>query len=227
MKRIAAMAAAGLLALMLALPLGAVLAQDDSAGNRPPATLFGTVMTDGLPPPAGTMIVAMAGEEKLGSAMVMEGGTFGPLTMMQPSGDSAAITFMVGERMSDFTVDWASGNVQNVMMTADLASAEPVVGPAGPAGSPGVAGVAGPAGADGADGADGKTGPAGPAGPAGAQGPEGKQGPAGPPGPAGEPGVQGAVGGSGSAGTMGIISLIVAIVALIVGGAAILMGRRS
>ena len=137
MKRIAAMAAAGLLALMLALPLGAVLAQDDSAGNRPPATLFGTVMTDGLPPPAGTMIVAMAGEEKLGSAMVMEGGTFGPLTMMQPSGDGAAITFMVGERMSDFTLDWASGNVQNVMMTADLASDEPVVGPAGPAGPAG------------------------------------------------------------------------------------------
>ena len=227
MKRIAAMAAAGLLALMLALPLGAVLAQDDSASTRPPAKLFGSVMTDGLPPPAGTMITAMAGEEKLGTAEVTAGGYFGPLDIMQPSGDSATITFMVGERMSDFTMDWVSGSVGNEVITADLAPAEPVVGPAGPAGSPGVAGVAGPAGADGADGADGKAGPAGPAGPAGERGEQGEQGVQGPAGPPGPQGVQGMVGGAGSAGTMGIISLIVAIVALVVGGAAILMGRRS
>ena len=55
MKRIGAMAAVALIALLLALPLGAAMAQDGgpTAGNQPPATLYGTVTADGLPVPDG------------------------------------------------------------------------------------------------------------------------------------------------------------------------------
>ena len=102
------MAAVALIALLLALPLGAAMAQDGgpTAGNLPPATLFGMVMADGLPVPEGTMITAMVGDEKIGSTMVMAGGAFGPLELMMPSGDDMMVTFMVGDRMSSFTYDW-------------------------------------------------------------------------------------------------------------------------
>ena len=90
MRKIGAMAAVALLALLVALPLGIVMAQDGetTSGNRPPATIYGTVMADGLPVPQGTMITAMVGDQKVGSAMVMEGGKFGPLQLMEPAGDS-------------------------------------------------------------------------------------------------------------------------------------------
>ena len=114
MKRIGAMAAVALIALLLALPLGAAMAQDGgpTAGNLPPATLFGMVTADGLPVPEGTMITAMVGDEKVGSTMVMAGGSFGPLELMMPSGDDMMVTFMVGDRMSSFTYDWMSGGGQ-------------------------------------------------------------------------------------------------------------------
>ena len=41
MKRIGAMAATAMIALLLALPLGLAMAQDGDTGPRPPATLFG------------------------------------------------------------------------------------------------------------------------------------------------------------------------------------------
>ena len=64
MKRIGAMAATAMIALLLALPLGLAMAQDGNSGNVPPATLFGTAMADGFAVPPGTMIVAMVGDEK-------------------------------------------------------------------------------------------------------------------------------------------------------------------
>ena len=220
MSRIGAMAAVALIALLLALPIGAVMAQDGGAtsGNRPPATLFGMVTADGLPVPEGTMITAMVGDEMVGSTMVMAGGSFGPLELMEPSGDDMMVTFMVGDRMSSFTYDWMSGGLENEMITADLDDSMGAMGAMGPAGA---AGVAGPKGADGM---------AGMAGMAGAQGAMGPQGPAGEPGAdgaAGMQGPQGSVGGVGSAGSMGIIALIVAIVAAVIGVIAIVMGRRQ
>ena len=220
MSRIGAMAAVALIALLLALPIGAVMAQDggSTSGNTPPATLFGMVTADGLPVPEGTMITAMVGDEMVGSTMVMAGGSFGPLELMQPSGDDMMVTFMVGDRMSAFTYDWMSGGLENEMITADLADSMGAMGAMGPAGA---AGVAGPKGADGMagmagmDGAQGAMGPQGPAGEPGADGAAGMQGP------------QGSVGGVGSAGSMGIIALIVAIVAAVIGVIAIVMGRRQ
>ena len=225
MRKIGAMAAVALLALLVALPLGIVMAQDGetTTGNRPPATLYGTVMADGLPVPTGTMITAMVGDEKVGSTMVMEGGKFGPLQLMAPSGDDMMVMFMVGDRMVTQSYEWMSGGLDMQDLTADLGGNMEMgaTGPAGPAGS---AGVPGPKGDPGAAGAMGS---------AGAQGPPGAQGPAGEPGAAGAAGAdgpqgpQGTVGGAGTAGSMGIIALIVAIVAAIIGVVAIIMGRRQ
>ena len=220
MKRIGAMAAVALIALLLALPVGAAMAQDGgpTAGNLPPATLFGMVTADGLPVPEGTMITAMVGDEKIGSTMVMPGGSFGPLEMMRPSGDDMMVTFMVGDRMSTFTYDWMSGSVDNEMITANLADDAGAMGPAGMDGAAGAAGVAGPKGDSGAPGEQGAP---------GAQGPAGEPGMAGADGAAGGQGSQGPVGGAGAAGSMGIIALIVAIVAAVIGVIAIIMGRRQ
>ena len=222
MNRIVAMAAVALLALLLALPLGLVMAQDGAPSpNMPPAHLYGTAMADGFPVPSGTMIVAMVGDEKIGSATVMESGEFGPLVMMEPSGDDMMVTFMVGERMADLTIDWMSGGVSIESVTADLGGQ---AGNMGPAGAAGPAGVPGPKGNPGEAGA---MGDAGAQGPAGSQGPPGEPGAMGSAGAPGPPGPQGPVGGAGGAGSMGIIALIVAIVAAIIGVAAIVMGRRT
>ncbi len=222
MNRIVAMAAVALLALLLALPLGLVMAQDGAPSpNMPPAHLYGTAMADGFPVPSGTMIVAMVGDEKIGSATVMESGEFGPLVMMEPSGDDMMVTFMVGERMADLTIDWMSGGVSIESVTADLGGQ---AGNMGPAGAAGPAGVPGPKGNPGEAGA---MGDAGAQGPAGSQGPPGEPGAMGSAGAPGPPGPQGPVGGAGGAGSLGIIALIVAIVAAIIGVAAIVMGRRT
>ena len=182
MKRIGAMAAVALIALLIALPLGLVAAQGDAPrANVPPAFIFGNAMADGLPVPEGTMIVAMAGDEKIGSAMAMQGGGF-ELQLMQPMEMDAMVTFMIGERMVGYEYTWMSGDRMIMDLSADLAAQEGGMGPAGAAGSVGPAGppgVPGVAGADGADGRDGRDGAAGAAGP---PGPQGEQGIAGPPG---------------------------------------------
>ena len=229
------MAAVALVALLMALPLGLVAAQGgETSVNIPPAFIVGYAMADGLPVPEGTMVTAMAGDEKIGSAMVMERGHY-ELQLMQPSGDDRMVTFMVGNRMVMMESDymWNSGDRMIMDLNADLAAQGGQgmmgeMGPAGPAGAAGPPGVPGPAGADGAmgpagaDGAMGPPGPAGAAGAQGAQGPEGPQGPQGPPGSQGPPGPAAAGGGS-----LGIIALIVAIVAAVIAVVAIIMGRRT
>ena len=225
MKRIGVMAATAMIALLLALPLGLAMAQDGNSGNVPPATLYGTAMADGFPVPMGTMIVAMVGDEKVGSTEVMADGMFGPLTMMSPSGDDMMVSFMVGERMSDYMFEWMSGSAEVVMINANLvpdASAmEEMMGPEGPRGAAGPAGVMGPEGtmgSEGAQGAQGAQGTQGEPGVAGANGADGTEGAAGPAGGVGPP---------GPTGSLGIIALIVAIIAAIIAVAAIIMGRRQ
>ena len=227
MKRIGAMAAVALIALLVALPLGLVAAQGDAPrANVPPAFIFGNAMADGLPVPEGTMIVAMAGDEKIGSAMAMQGGGF-ELQLMQPMDMDAMVTFMIGERMVEYEYTWMSGDRMIMDLSADLAAQDGAQGPRGPAGAAGPPGVPGPAGADGSDGASGRDGRDGAAGAAGPPGPQGEQGIAGPPGPPGPQGPQGEIGAAGAAGSMGIIALIVAIVAVIIAIVAVVMGRRT
>ena len=226
MKRIGVMAATAMIALLLALPLGLAMAQDGNSGNVPPATLFGTAMADGFAVPPGTMIVAMVGDEKVGSTEVMADGKFGPLTLIAPSGDDMMVSFMVGERMSDYMYDWMSGGAEamvmiNANLVPDDASAmdmEGMTGPAGPRGAAGSAGAMGPEGSMGSEGAQGAQGTQGEPGVAGADGADGTEGAAGP---------AGAVGPSGPTGSLGIIALIVAIIAAIIAVGAIILGRRQ
>jgi hypothetical protein len=218
------MAAVALIALLIALPLGLVAAQGDAPrANVPPAFIFGNAMADGLPVPEGTMIVAMAGDEKIGSAMAMQGGGF-ELQLMQPMEMDAMVTFMIGERMVGYEYTWMSGDRMIMDLAADLAAQDGSMGPPGAAGAVGPPGVPGPAGSDGAAGRDGRDGAAGGDGPPGAQG---EQGIAGPPGGPGAQGPAGVIGPAGSGGSMGIIALIVAIVAVIIAIGAIVMGRRT
>ena len=227
MKRIGAMAAVALIALLIALPLGLVAAQGDAPrANLPPAFIFGYAMADGLPVPEGTMVTAMAGDEKIGSTMATQGGHY-ELQLMQPMDSGAMITFMIGERMVDHEYTWMSGDRMIMDLSADLAGQDGAMGPAGPAGAAGPPGVPGPAGADGSDGANGRDGRDGAAGAAGPPGPQGEQGIAGPPGPPGPQGPAGTIGPAGSGGSMGIIALIVAIVAVIIAIVAVVMGRRT
>lgn len=224
MKRIGAMAAVALIALLIALPLGLVAAQGDAPrANVPPAFIFGYAMADGLPVPEGTMVVAMAGDEKIGSTTAMMGGHY-ELQLMQPADSGAMVTFMIGERTVDYEYTWMSGDRMIMDLSADLAAQDGSEGPPGPAGAAGPPGVPGPAGADGAAGRDGRDGAAGATGPPGAQG---EQGIAGPPGPPGPQGPAGNIGPAGSGGSMGIIALIVAIVAVIIAIVAVVMGRRT
>ena len=142
MKRIGVMAATAMIALLLALPLGLAMAQDGDTGNVPPATLFGTAMADGFAVPPGTMIVAMVGDEKIGSTEVMANGKFGPFTLMAPSGDDMMVSFMVGERMSDYMFEWMSGGAEamamiNADLVPDASVMEGMTGPAGPRGAAG------------------------------------------------------------------------------------------
>jgi hypothetical protein len=221
------MAATAMIALLLALPLGLAMAQDGNSGNVPPATLFGTAMADGFPVPMGTMIVAMVGDEKIGSTEVMANGKFGPLTLMAPSGDDMMVSFMVGERMSDYMFEWMSGGAEAAaMIDANLTpdSMMPMEGMPGPAGPRGAAGSAGAAGAMGPEGS---MGPEGPTGPQGAQGTQGGAGADGADGAEGATGAAGEVGPPGPTGSLGIIALIVAIVAAIIAVAAIILGRRQ
>ena len=223
MKRIGAMAATAMIALLLALPLGLAMAQDGNSGNVPPATLFGTAMADGFAVPPGTMIVAMVGDEKIGSTEVMADGKFGPLTLMAPSGEDMMVSFMVGERMSDYMFEWMSGGAEamvmiNANLVPDASAMEGMTGPAGARGPAGPDGGMGPEGTMGSEGAQGAQGTQGEPGVAGANGADGTEGAAGPAGEVGPP---------GPTGSMGIIALIVAIVAAIVAVAAIIMGRRQ
>ena len=223
MKRIGVMAATAMIALLLALPLGLAMAQDGDTGNVPPATLFGTAMADGFAVPPGTMIVAMVGDEKIGSTEVMANGKFGPLTLMAPSGDDMMVSFMVGERMSDYMFEWMSGGAEamamiNADLVPDASVMEGMTGPAGPRGAAGAAGAMGP---------EGSMGPEGPTGPQGAQGTQGGAGADGADGTEGATGAAGEVGPAGPAGSLGIIALIVAIVAAIIAVAAIILGRRQ
>ena len=173
-------------------------------------------MADGFPVPPGTMIVAMVGDEKVGSTEVMAEGMFGPLTMMSPSGDDMMVSFMVGERMSDYMFEWMSGGAEVVMINANLVPDDTTMeGMRGAAGPRGAAGAAGAAGSEGPQGAQGTQGEAGPAGADGADGAAGAAGPA------------GEVGPSGPTGSLGIIALIVAIVAAVIAVVGIIMGRRQ
>ena len=123
MKRIGAMAAVALIALLIALPLWAWLrlkVMRHGPMCRPPSSLA-TRWPTAFPCLKGTMIVAMSGDEKIGSAMAMSGGHY-ELELMQPMDMDSMVTFMIGERMVDYEYTWMSGDRMIMDLSADLSA---------------------------------------------------------------------------------------------------------
>ena len=106
-------------ALLLALPV-AVLAQGDGQPARP-AVFAGTAMVDGEKVADGTMVVAMIGDDKVGSAMTMD--SMYALTIPQnPMMDYSDkdITFMIGKLESPETAMWKPDGGGELDLTADM-----------------------------------------------------------------------------------------------------------
>ena len=219
-----------ILALLASLPLTVALAQEGGEGEETPDAsspslpyvVVGFAMLDDAPAMADAMVVAMIGDDKVGSGTVMgmEGafsvnikdaamGAMVTFALMMGEGDEAmeymamsqedVMIGMPGGR-SDITNLMAS-STGDVMMPGPTKTAEETAaamrGPTGPRGPQGEAGT------DGADGAAGARGPDGAAGSSGADGSDGANGARGSDGEAGSSGSDGADGSDGTDGTNG------------------------
>ncbi len=220
------------LALLAAMPLAAVFAQ-----QIPPQKFYGTVMIDGETPPEGTVVIAFVeqevpeGEEtitkmvEIGRVEVDAMGSydyflttkadlmFAGLKVMfkvmvgdeEAQDANASVMMMMDDgsmTMMEESIIWTQGKQTQV----DLELGQSIVrsdGTRGPAPIVGPRGPQGPAGPAGADGSDGADGARGPAGPAGADGADGADGARGPAGSAGADGSDGADGARGPAGAAG------------------------
>ena len=79
---------------------------------------------------------------------------------MAPSGEDMMVSFMVGERMSDYMYDWMSGGAEamvmiNANLVPDASAMEGMMGSEGARGPAGPAGDMGPEGTMGSEGAQG------------------------------------------------------------------------
>ena len=210
------------LALLAAMPLASVFAQQPV----PPQKYYGMVMVDGEAPPEGTSVMAfveqevMEGEEtmtkmvEIGMAMTDAMGNyvlttdddsmlqgmevmFSIMVMgMEDSQDAMPYTMMDGEKMMVDSVMWMQGDASQLNLEVGKSVVRPdgTTGPAPVVGPRGPQGPQGPQGEPGADGADGSD---------GARGPQGPAGPAGPAGADGSDGSDGARGATGAAGSDG------------------------
>ena len=215
------------LALLASLPLTVALAQGA------PYLVIGTAMVDDEPAMMGTMVVAMVGEEKVGSGEVFDAmGHYRLLITDGNPGDTVMISLMMGE--GDEMMEYMASTDGDVMIgpsggqkmanlmaysgeqPAPTAMPRPTktveqmiderVRSAVAAAARNIevpAGEPGPAGADGADGADGSDGAAGARGPAGPAGADGDDGSDGARGAAGADGSNGSDGSDGSDGASG------------------------
>ncbi len=215
-SRIAALL--GVLALLATLPAAAL------AQQGPPYLIVGSAMLDGEPAMMGAMVVAMAGDEKVGEGMVFDDeGRYRLQITGGEEGDTLMLSLMTGEGeeameyMAMTEEDVMKGTAGDRMMLDLMAhSGEPPSPTATPAptlteaqmraqmrGPRGLKGDKGEQGEPGPEGPAGEAGARGPSGPAGADGEPGPMGPAGPVGPAGADGATGPQGPAGPAGPAG------------------------
>ena len=212
------------LALLAAMPLASVFAQQPV----PPQKFYGMVLVDGEAPPEGSTVMAIVttmmtneeGEEVtetmvIGEAMTMDAMgnyvlttdgdsalagkevMFKVMVMGMEESEDAMPSMMMEEGMMPMeeSIMWMQGNTRNV----DLEVGESMMTPTGP--RPVI--PTGPAGPRGLQGPQGEPGEPGPAGADGADGARGSQGPAGPAGADGSDGSDGARGPAGAAGSDG------------------------
>ena len=216
------------LALLAAMPLASVFAQQPV----PPQKFYGMVMVDGEAPPEGTTVMAIVttmmineeGEEVtetmvIGEAMTMDAMgnyvlttdadsalagkevMFKVMVMGMEESEEAMPSMMMDDGMMEGMEEpimWMQGDTRNV----DLEVGEFTMTPTGPQPSRNI-GPPGPRGPVGPAGADGEPGPAGADGSDGARGPQGPAGPAGADGSDGSDGARGPAGAAGSDGSDG------------------------
>ena len=210
------------LALLASLPLTVALAQGA------PYAVVGIAMLDDEPAMMGTMVVAMIGEQKVGSGEVFnEMGQYRLQIMGGNPGDTVMISLMMGEGDEAMTYT-AKADVGDIMIgsAGDLKKAD-LMAYSGEQPAPtamprptrtmeqmidervrssvaaAVRNIEVPAGEPGADGADGAAGSDGARGPAGAAGSAGSAGAAGADGADGSDGARGPAGAAGSNGSDG------------------------
>ena len=219
------------LALLAAMPLASVFAQQPV----PPQKFYGMVMVNGEAPPEGSTVIATVttmmtndeGEEmtetmEIGRAMTMDAMgnyvlttsadstlagkevMFQVMVMGMEESEDAMPSMMMGDEgmmPMEESIMWMQGNTRNV----DLEVGESMMTPTGPqpVRPTGPAGPRGPVGPAGAQGEPGEPGPAGADGAAGARGPQGPAGPAGADGSDGSDGARGPAGAAGSDGSDG------------------------
>ena len=201
------------LVLLASLPMTVALAQEG-----PPYLVIGKAMVDGELAMMGTMVVAMVGEDKVGSGEVVDDeGLYSLKITGGNMGDTVMISLMMGE------MEYMASTEGDVMIGVPGTSPEGMVDLMAYSGEPpeppptaaptltaaqereamrGLRGLQGPqgeAGADGADGVAGGDGAAGARGPAGAGGAAGAAGARG-----GADGSDGSDGSNGSAGSAGL-----------------------
>ena len=216
------------LALLAAMPLASVFAQQPV----PPQKFYGMVMVDGMAPPEGSTVMAFVttmmtndeGEEVtetmvIGEAMTMDAMgnyvlttdadaalagkevMFRVMVMGMEESQEAMPSMMMGDEgmmPMEESIMWMQGNTRNV----DLEVGESMMTPTGPQ-PVRPTGPTGPRGPVGPAGPQGEPGPAGADGADGATGARGPQGPAGPAGADGSDGSDGARGPAGAAGSDG------------------------
>ena len=219
------------LALLAAMPLASVFAQQPV----PPQKYYGMVMVDGEAPPEGTSVMAFVEQEvmegdqtmtkmvEIGMAMTDAMGNyvlttdddsmlqgmevmFSIMVMgMEESQDAMPYTMMDGEKMMVDSVMWMQGDASQLNLEAGKSVVRPdgTTGPAPVVGPRGPQGPQGPQGEPGADGADGSDGHDGARGPAGPAGADGSDGARGATGAAGSDGADGSDGAQGPQGPQG------------------------
>ena len=221
------------LALLAAMPLASVFAQQPV----PPQKFYGMVVVDGEAPPEGSMVMAVVmtmmtndeGEEEtmtrtIGEAMTDAMGNYVITTDGDSALSGAEVMFkvMVGDEeameampstmmddgsmmMMEESIMWMQGERTEVNLEIGESMVRPdgTRGPAPVVGPRGPQGPQGPQGEPGPAGADGSDGARGPQGPAGAAGADGADGSDGARGATGAAGSDGADGADGSDGAQG------------------------
>jgi PGF-pre-PGF domain-containing protein/PGF-CTERM protein len=150
-------AAVALVAVMVAAAMlwaggGAVLAQEGPSSV--PASYYGDVTIDGEPAPEGTEVVAEVDDEERGSIEVTTAGEYGGPGLNDEkleveASEGAEVVFVVDGVAAEETVEWQSGDLQQVDLTVEGSADESGSDNDGNDGNTGTGGTTTPSGGNG------------------------------------------------------------------------------
>ena len=116
--------AGGLAAVLAVMMLGSALAESPPA---PPSRFAGSVLVDGVAPPAGTRIEARIGSTTCGVTTTFNQGTEARYVVDVPAldpgatpncgTDGATITFLIGDKLARETGSWDNANLSVLNLT--------------------------------------------------------------------------------------------------------------